>query len=118
MEFLAENWLYFASAGLMALIMFKGGGCCGGHSHDTQSHDGSSKAGGCCGGGKHGNQSSENHGHEINQQYNDRLDAAIDPICGMSVNPDTAIKQKIDGKTYYFCSEHCRAKFVKGKKLI
>lgn len=116
MEFLAENWLYFVSAGLMALIMFKGGGCCGGHSRAAHSHGGDSKGGGCCGGGQHGNHGSEEHGHKINQQYNDGLDTAIDPICGMSVNTETAIKQKIDGKTYYFCSEHCRAKFVKSQK--
>jgi len=46
MEFSSENWLYFASAEVMAFMMFKGSGCSGGHFHDTQSHDGSSKAGG------------------------------------------------------------------------
>ncbi|MFQ5533297.1 MAG: heavy metal translocating P-type ATPase [Sphingomonadales bacterium] len=37
----------------------------------------------------------------------------IDPVCGMSVDHDTAI-HKFDhgGETYYFCSGRCRAKFA------
>ena len=36
-----------------------------------------------------------------------------DPVCGMKVDPATA-KHKADyeRQTYYFCSEHCRAKFI------
>lgn len=55
MEFLRSNWLYFVSAGLMAYMMFRRGGCCGGHSNDSHSENGSSKAGGCCSGEKKGN---------------------------------------------------------------
>lgn len=36
----------------------------------------------------------------------------IDPICGMKVDPATALRAERDGKTCYFCSEHCRAKFM------
>ena len=38
---------------------------------------------------------------------------AIDPICGMTVDPHTA-KHRADyrGQNYYFCSAGCRAKFV------
>jgi Cu+-exporting ATPase len=36
----------------------------------------------------------------------------IDPICGMSVDPQTAISCERDGKTWYFCCEHCRVKFL------
>ncbi|HET7909973.1 MAG TPA: YHS domain-containing protein, partial [Nitrospira sp.] len=37
---------------------------------------------------------------------------AIDPICGMTVDPDNAaVKHEHNGQTYYFCSEHCVAKF-------
>lgn len=109
MEFLADNWLYFLYAGLMAFMMFKGGGCCGGHSHNKNSNTGGSN-GGCCSGKQNGDKNNEN---QINQKYDNNLDIIKDPVCGMIVNPDTAIKQKIDGKTYYFCSEHCRAQFVK-----
>ena len=30
----------------------------------------------------------------------------------MTVDPKTAVKVEKDGKTYYFCSEHCRAAFL------
>jgi len=35
-----------------------------------------------------------------------------DPICGMTVDIATAIHAERDGKTFYFCSEHCREKFL------
>ena len=37
---------------------------------------------------------------------------AIDPICGMTVDEATARSGERDGKTFYFCSEHCRQKFL------
>jgi Cu+-exporting ATPase len=37
-----------------------------------------------------------------------------DPICGMTVDEATAMKAERDGKTFYFCSEHCRKKFLAG----
>ena len=38
---------------------------------------------------------------------------AIDPVCGMTLDPATA-KHRADhnGQTYYFCSAGCRTKFV------
>ena len=37
---------------------------------------------------------------------------AKDPICGMNVDPSKArFKAEKDGKTYYFCSEHCKHAF-------
>jgi len=41
---------------------------------------------------------------------------AIDPVCGMSVDPKTARSAVVDGVTYYFCSEGCRTKFVADPK--
>ena len=35
-----------------------------------------------------------------------------DPICGMTVDTATAIHAERDGKTFYFCSGHCREKFL------
>jgi len=35
-----------------------------------------------------------------------------DPICGMTVDEATALKAERDGQTFYFCSEHCRQKFL------
>ena len=38
--------------------------------------------------------------------------SAIDPVCGMSVDPATApAKAEHQGKTYYFCSDECKTKF-------
>ena len=34
-----------------------------------------------------------------------------DPVCGMKVDPATAISHQHAGMTHYFCSEHCREKF-------
>ncbi|HEY1913814.1 MAG TPA: heavy metal translocating P-type ATPase [Vicinamibacterales bacterium] len=37
---------------------------------------------------------------------------ALDPVCGMTVNPDTAAAHvERDGQTYYFCSKVCAEKF-------
>ena len=38
---------------------------------------------------------------------------AIDPICGMTVDKNSAIKKEIGGKTYYFCMQHCADTFLK-----
>ncbi|MBA3937992.1 MAG: YHS domain-containing protein [Planctomycetes bacterium] len=35
-----------------------------------------------------------------------------DPICGMTVDPATAIHAERNGKTYYFCGETCLKKFI------
>jgi Cu+-exporting ATPase len=35
-----------------------------------------------------------------------------DPICGMTVDEATALRAERDGETFYFCSEHCRKKFL------
>jgi len=37
---------------------------------------------------------------------------AIDPICGMTVDEATARRAELDGQAVYFCSEHCRQKFL------
>jgi uncharacterized protein len=35
---------------------------------------------------------------------------ATDPVCGMKVSRSKAVTASRDGHTYFFCSEHCRAK--------
>jgi YHS domain-containing protein len=37
---------------------------------------------------------------------------ATDPVCGMSVDRDKALTMDLDGKTYHFCSDHCRHAFA------
>ncbi len=40
------------------------------------------------------------------------LTGAIDPVCGMTVQPATAAGSfEYQGKTYYFCATSCLAKF-------
>jgi YHS domain-containing protein len=34
-----------------------------------------------------------------------------DLICGVTVDEATALHAERDGKTFYFCSDHCRQKF-------
>ncbi len=39
--------------------------------------------------------------------------AAVDPVCGMAVDPATAShKVEHGGRTFYFCSDRCRTKFA------
>jgi Cu+-exporting ATPase len=35
----------------------------------------------------------------------------IDPVCKMEIEDSTATKESYNGKTYYFCCEHCKEKF-------
>jgi len=35
-----------------------------------------------------------------------------DPVCGMTVDPATALHAERDGETFHFCGEHCRARFL------
>jgi YHS domain-containing protein len=38
---------------------------------------------------------------------------AKDPVCGMDVNPEkAAATYDYNGKTYYFCSDHCKHNFA------
>ena len=36
---------------------------------------------------------------------------ATDPVCGMKVDRAKATRLEVGGETYFFCSEHCRARF-------
>src|SRR5512136_1655808 len=37
----------------------------------------------------------------------DHSKTARDPVCGMTVEKDTALKAKLGDRTYYFCSQSC-----------
>jgi protein SCO1/2 len=44
----------------------------------------------------------------------DAPELLIDPVCKMQVTADSfAPHAVVDGKTYYFCSDHCREQFLK-----
>jgi len=36
---------------------------------------------------------------------------ALDPVCGMTVNPATARSAKVDAGTFFFCSQRCQERF-------
>ena len=36
---------------------------------------------------------------------------ATDPVCGMKVDRERALRLELDGRTHYFCSDHCRRAF-------
>lgn len=39
--------------------------------------------------------------------------STTDPVCGMEVDPSTAmVNAEFEGQTYYFCSDHCRVRFL------
>ncbi len=43
-----------------------------------------------------------------------RTDMARDPVCGMTVDEETAKwTSEYQGKTYYFCNERCKLGFEK-----
>ncbi len=37
--------------------------------------------------------------------------SVTDPVCGMVVDPETTLTMDYDGRTYHFCSNHCRHRF-------
>ncbi len=39
------------------------------------------------------------------------MSMAIDPVCGMSVDDRTDLKEEFRGREYYFCSEECMHRF-------
>src|SRR5690348_18301190 len=60
----------------------------------------------------------DDHHHHQHEPAGDRgaPASALDPVCGMTVDPATALSAEVGGKTYYFCSEGCRTKFVADPK--
>lgn len=82
-----------------------------GKDHDTVSESP------CCGGHTKGADSAHQHAHDAMgaNMVNDEKSAgqAIDPVCGMTVDPATAEwKTDYKGKTYFFCAGSCRTKFI------
>ena len=49
---------------------------------------------------------------ERNLTMNETKAVTKDPICGMTVDKATSLQAERDGKTFYFCSDHCRQKFL------
>jgi len=56
-----------------------------------------------------GHHQHENGGHEMENEG-----TALDPVCGMTVNKETAEHRSVlGGRTYYFCSAGCKQSFDK-----
>lgn len=104
MEYLFQNWWYLLLIGCFAFMMFRRGGCCSGHTHDEHN----------CGENNHSGHFRGSDQHSSHLTGN-RIETVRDPECGMLIDTFNSVKQKIDGKTYYFCSETCRANFA-GRK--
>ena len=49
---------------------------------------------------------------ERNMTMEESKSVTKDPICGMTVDPATALHAERDGKTFYFCCDGCRQKFL------
>ena len=47
-----------------------------------------------------------------------KLPTARDPVCGMVVDKEKAIKRKIGDRTYYFCSESCAQTYEKPEQEL
>jgi len=98
--------------GLVALFVFFRGGFrrknSGGVEQDNTSvgHGSGASSGGCCGGGA-------THQHHESGDVPEKVDAWIDPVCGMPVESKHAAATKnYKGITYYFCSEKCETEFA------
>jgi P-type Cu+ transporter len=53
-----------------------------------------------------------NHTHHDLSAHASQDAMHVDPVCGMTVNPDRAAgSHEYQGKTYYFCGTHCLHKF-------
>jgi len=50
---------------------------------------------------EHHREGHDHHRHDV-----------VDPVCGMTVNPDSAKQAEHDGQFYHFCSDSCRSKFT------
>lgn len=51
------------------------------------------------------------HDHEHHQSVTKTSHSVTDPVCGMQVDPNTALTLDHEGTPYHFCSERCRDRF-------
>ena len=49
---------------------------------------------------------------ERNMTMKETKSVTKDPVCGMTVDEATALHSERNGETFYFCSDHCRQKFL------
>jgi Cu+-exporting ATPase len=51
-------------------------------------------------------------------ETNEPSKTARDPVCGMTVDKDTALKAKLGDRTYYFCSQSCVDVYTQPEKEL
>src|SRR5688572_18981308 len=42
----------------------------------------------------------------------------IDPVCGMKVDPKIALSAEYQDRTFYFCSNHCKTRFLQNPEMF
>ena len=47
-----------------------------------------------------------------NTAQSDEKTELVDPVCGMKVSSDSEHSEQHNGRDYFFCSEHCKQKFI------
>ncbi|NPU92098.1 MAG: heavy metal translocating P-type ATPase [Gammaproteobacteria bacterium] len=52
------------------------------------------------------------HTHTASTTKIEVSNAPRDPVCGMEVTGNSEFRHTHQGRTYYFCSQHCQAKFI------
>ncbi len=54
----------------------------------------------------------QRHAAPLDHPHGVSPETAVDPLCGMSVDPVSALTHRLGDETFYFCSARCRDKFV------
>lgn len=54
---------------------------------------------------------------ETHEQYQ-RDNVAVDPVCGMKVTKPRGLAREFEGRTYYFCAQHCLERFAQDPRAF
>src|SRR5688572_20644883 len=61
--------------------------------------------------GAHGH-GRHHHGAKHGHHHGPPQAVIVDPVCGMRVDPVSALSHRLSDETYHFCSAGCRDKFI------
>lgn len=74
------------------------------HSHDSEHAESAQAA-------EHAHAEQMDHAHQAHAKEDGMV---VDPVCGMKIKKEDAkVTYEHNGKTYYFCREECKDKFIK-----
>lgn len=54
----------------------------------------------------------------MDHHHHEDKNTLTDPVCGMAVKETSQFYEKVDSKTFYFCSENCWLKFKNDPAFI